>query len=285
METENDKFCSQIQVLWGDPFYFNCDKTNILNEKAWGFAASKFKSIGILLRYSNRSNNILLLCLTIYTSGKVICSNDSPICMYKLIPKIMTLEMKKKLNFEKIHNNGRLLTSEEMLFLVERGSLLLFSWSNSISEWIQTPIMFIYSSIFYGYIEPLKLSDYLSYSSTRRSGYNVKFRCPIRNITVKDYSEINNESDLEIVSIDDYKSHKVINKQPKKKCRKFNEQIRYVINTNNNDSTKNWTLLTSKQPHETFYIERDIISEKSEVIVSVISINSETKFKISYPNL
>ncbi|KAH7650488.1 hypothetical protein FG379_003560 [Cryptosporidium bovis] len=286
IETECNKFCSQIRHLWGDPFYLNRDKIYILDEETWEFAISKSKSIGITLELSNKADGTAsLLCFTIYTSGKAICSNSSSIYLNKFILRIMTNEMMGKLSFDKIHNNGRLLTSEEMLFLVERGSLLLFSWSNSLSEWVQTPIMYVYNSILSGSIASLKLSEYLSYSFTRRSGYSLKPINLKENIKIGDNLGFNKSNNFKVFSIENHKPHIIMNRKHKERKQRFEERIRYVINTSNQDSEKNSMLFISRQPHENFSIERNVLSEKSGVVVSVISVNSETKFKIGFPCL
>ncbi|CUV07332.1 unnamed protein product [Cryptosporidium hominis] len=282
---EKNKFVIQIDTHWGDPLYIICKNSSgfILNFETWKYAKSRSKSIGILLEMSDSNGlNKYPFCLTILSSGKLINTlSNSRIFLNKFIKLLISSPMMNELNKFPL-DYGQIVFFDELLFLVERGSLLLFSWSQSRLEWVQTPILYLFDA-FIRNEEQFKLNNYISYSRMKRSGYKFKTSSNENKVRVQD----NIHSATKFLKCIDEAEHVQYGTAIKQAIAlsSINSNLESYLITNlegkPKDGEKNDLFFASKQPHDTFLIRSNITRSNNNFVVSIISINSETRLKAS----
>lgn len=278
---EIEKFKLQIDTHWGDPLYTtsNIDSGNTLTYEVWEYAKSRSKSIGILLEIdSSNEGNGSPFCLTIYTSGKLLSTiNSGQIVLNDFMKLFMTNSMTDKLDEFPI-NYGNVIFFDELLFLVERGSLLLFSWSQSRLEWIQVPILYLFN-IFIKNQEPFKLSNFISYSKMRRSG-NKFLTCSNKNGTKLQEAVASGKCTINCIDIEKY-THSGIYTESIKTLSSINSNYDSYLTNNLKIAAEKNILFLSKQPQERFLLRSDTVKTNDHFVLSIVSINSEVRFKVS----
>ncbi|KAK9171607.1 hypothetical protein CmeUKMEL1_07360 [Cryptosporidium meleagridis] len=285
MSNQKNKFVLQIDTHWGDPLYVTCKNSSefILNFETWKYAKSRSKSIGILLEMSDSNGlNKYPFCLTILSSGKLMNNlSNSRIFLDKFIKLLISSPMFNELNKLPL-DYGQIVFFDELLFLVERGSLLLFSWSQARLEWVQTPILYLFD-VFIKNEELFKLNNYISYSRMKRSGYKFKSTSNENKFRIQG----NIQPDIKFLKCIDeaeYLQYDIPIKQ-KIALSSINSNLESYLITNlerkPKNREKNGLFFTSKQPHDTFLIGNNITRSNNNFVVSIISINSETRLKAS----
>ncbi|KAH8582579.1 major facilitator superfamily transporter [Cryptosporidium sp. chipmunk genotype I] len=279
---ELSKFIHQIDTHWGDPLYASRKTSSgcILDIETWEYAKSRSKSIGILLEMTNNNGSYKYpFCLAIYFSGKLMNTlNNNRIFLNEFIKIFIAKPMINKLSTLPL-NYGQILFFDELLFLVERGSLLLFSWSQSRLEWVQTPVLYLFNA-FIRNEELFKLKNYISYSRMKRSGY--KFRTSSNRSITKFQDNIKPEKNfLNCIDVEEYIRGIVIKRKITLSSINLNSESYLIKNSEKKtkDEEKNDVFFISKQPHDVFLIRGRVTGSNNHFVVSVISINSETRLK------
>lgn len=279
---EINKFMLQIDAHWGDPLYTasNIYSGKTLIHEVWEYAKSRSKSIGILLEMDGSSETKgSPFCLTIYTSGKLLSTlNSAKVVLSDFMKLFMTSSMIDKLN-EFPLSHGYIIFFDELLFLVERGSLLLFSWSQSRLEWIQTPILYLFNA-FIKNQESFKLSNFISYSKMRRSGNKFLTSSNISGAKLRE-TALSGKCAINCIDIEKY-IHSGIHIERITTLSSVNSNSdTYLINNSKIAVEKKNQLFLSRQPQERFLIRSDAVKANDHLVLSVVSINSEIRFKVS----
>ncbi|KAJ1610758.1 hypothetical protein OIY81_492 [Cryptosporidium canis] len=282
MDREVNKFMLQINTHWGDPLYTanSIGSGRTLTYETWEYANSRSKSIGILLEVCNSDEtNVFPICLTLYSSGKLLNAvKCKRIPLSDFVKLFMTGSMLRVLNILPL-NYGNILFLDELLFLVERGSLLLFSWSKSRLDWIQTPILYLFNA-FIKNQELFKLSNFISYSRMRRSGN--KFAACSDKEDSKIQEEI--ETGKRIVSCIDIEQRitlGICTWSIKTLSSVDSKSDSYLATSLKTGNKKNKLPILSKQPYERFLIRSETGNVCDHFILSIVSINSEIRLKVS----
>ncbi|KAF7456439.1 hypothetical protein HWI79_3007 [Cryptosporidium felis] len=289
LEQELKKYKIQTECHWGDPFYKNHDISTgySLTNDTWIYAGSRSKSIGLLLEFTNSDElSYSPFCLTIYTSGRVVNSSRKiSVSMENYLETFMGTQMVSKLN-GKLNGLGRIILFDELLFLVERGSLLLFTWSCSRIEWVQMPIIYLFDILIRRHSLIFNLSSYLSYSNSRRSGLMIQSN--IDNFPIEIHrAQLYREHNPNYFNIDNYNSSNTCSDYLcNSKSNKPNFGCYYTaIFKKRNKTIRNSEQLVSKQMHDYCLFNRHFLSKGIDLFISVISINSEVGLKVSISDL
>ncbi|OII74885.1 uncharacterized protein cubi_03016x5 [Cryptosporidium ubiquitum] len=284
-DREVKKFMLQIESHWGDPLYANTQVNSgtALTKETWEYVNSRSKSIGILLKMTSSDGLCESpFCLVVYSSGKSMNTlNSSQIVLDEFIKLFMSNPMVNKLNIFPL-NYGKIIFLDELLYLVERGSLILFSWSQSQLKWIQTPILYLFNTLIKNR-DLFKLNNYISYSRMKRSGYKFRTSSNRNNIKLHE-TMISGKSALSHIDIEEY-GNCGTNVKRIKALSSINSNSEIYLIKNLKGSSKEdedyQLLFISRQPYECFLIRSSITKANNDFIVSVVSINSEIRLKAS----